>query len=345
MSFSEAELAYLDTQGIPELVAAPSCDPTVPPYLYLPEASRPPLKVLSPEDLQFFVENGYMIVRNAVPMELLDRLVRSVWSFLEMDASSPEDWYRPPLDPKRNGMVELYQSQQLWDIRQHPRVHAAFSDLFGTDTLWCSIDRVNVKLPVRPDRPEFDDDKGFAHWDLPRDLRKCLRGMPFSVQGVLSLSDTDEDMGGFVCAPGHTAILRNWIRADPAEPRPDMSRTKTVPIATKAGDLIIWSRLLFHGNGRNLSRCVLPSGAVADPGRPRMAMYVFMAPAPRELERRERLRAARVAAWSARQPLEAPWVRKDARGKEEREGKTAELTALGRKLLGLDLWPEADTKL
>lgn len=166
MPFTEAERGYLVTQGVPiferpqPLNTEQSLDPTIPPWLLLPPNKRPPLRVLSEADLNFFVENGYLIVRNAVPKENLDRIVGSIWNFLEMDPNDPKDWYRPPLDPLRAGMVECYHSQEMWDNRQCERVYGAFADLFGSEKLWVSIDRVNVKVPVRDDMPAFNDDKG-----------------------------------------------------------------------------------------------------------------------------------------------------------------------------------------
>jgi hypothetical protein len=121
-----------------------------------------------------------------------------------------------------------------------------------------------------------------------------------------------------------------------------MTEIKTVPIPTKAGDLIIWSRLLFHGNGRNMSRKVAEDGTVLDPGRPRLAQYVFFQPEPEDLSEWERLRRPRIEAWEKRlPPIGQEWAKGDPRGKEVRDGKTAKLTELGKRVLGLERWPES----
>lgn len=122
-----------------------------------------------------------------------------------------------------------------------------------------------------------------------------------------------------------------------------MSKVKTTPIATKAGDLVIWSRLLFHGNGRNLSRKVAADGqTVLDPGRPRMAQYISFNPEPAQLKDWEKLREPRISSWNERVPPKAQlWAKGDPRGKEVREGKTAELTPLGRRILGIERWPDS----
>jgi ectoine hydroxylase-related dioxygenase (phytanoyl-CoA dioxygenase family) len=156
---------------------------------------------------------------------------------------------------------------------------------------------------------------------------------PLRVQGVIYLTDTTPEMGGFTCIPGFIGpVLEEWIARQPADRdprRPDLATLppgcEVTPIPGKAGDLVIWSTLLAHGNGHNVS------------DRPRFAQYVTMFPAP-EGERAEAMREDRVMRWQKRLAPDTNWVVGDPRRKEELEGKTAELTPLGRKLLGADPW-------
>ena len=95
------------------------------------------------------------------------------------------------------------------------------------------------------------------------------------------------------------------------------------PIPGRAGDLLIWDRLLLHGNGHN----------VAD--RPRLAQYIAMSPAR---EHDEAYRQKRIRMWTDRLHPDGRAFPGDPRRWEQTHGRTAELTPLGRKLLGLDLW-------
>ena len=52
------------------------------------------MRVLSKQDWDFWNENGYVVVHNAVPQENLDAAVDAIWEFLEIDRENPEDWYR-----------------------------------------------------------------------------------------------------------------------------------------------------------------------------------------------------------------------------------------------------------
>lgn len=278
------------------------------------------MPVLTPADHAFFEEHGYVIVHNAVPQENLDAVIAALWEFLGMDPNDPNDWYR---EPHRTGsMVELYQHQALWDNRQHPRVHQAFSEIWDNERLWVSIDRVSMKPPPHPDHPEYDQE-GFTHWDCDTSQLPVR----FGVQGVLYLTDTDEHMGGFQCIPGMHRTFYEWVKTQPPDrnPRmPDLTGLEVKPIPGRAGDLLIWHRLLAHGIGRNTSN------------RPRLAQYISMFPARPE---NEELREKRIRMWQERLPPEGRAFPGDPRGWEREHGRTAELTPLGRRLLGLDPWP------
>ena len=52
------------------------------------------MRVLSKQDWDFWNENGYVVVHNAVPQANLDATVDAIWEFLEIDRDNPEDWYR-----------------------------------------------------------------------------------------------------------------------------------------------------------------------------------------------------------------------------------------------------------
>ena len=281
--------------------------------------------MLSDADRAFFDEHGYLVVRNLIPQDQVAAVVDAIWSFLGFDRDKPSDWYREPHRP--NGMVEMYHHQALWDVRQNPRVYELFRDLFGRDDLWVFLDRANLKPPPNPDHPEYDH-QGMVHWDL--DVRE--QPLPYQVQGVLYLVDTAAGEGGFQCVPGVHRWVSEWAQGRPDEDIRDQQLHQRFPseigppieVEANAGDFIIWHSALPHGNSRNCS------------DKPRLAQYVRMSPAAADTELREQ----RVASWRERKhpafqnPRAFPG---DPRGREA-ESPPADLTPLGRKLLGLDNW-------
>ena len=275
------------------------------------------MSILSKDDRSFWDENGYVIIHDAVSPENIKATHDEVWNFLDMQPDDRESWYP---DPPRLGLgVKMHHHQVLWNNRQHPRVHQAFAEIWGTEKLWVSFDQCSMSPPLRPHL----NDGGKLHWDTPLEPP-----IPFCCQGVLYLTDTEADRGAFTCVPGFHQKLESWLESLPPEADPrkqDLMRLGAIPVPGKAGDLIIWHHLLPHGAGVN----------TAD--QPRVVQYISMFPAQEE---DEDFVNYRIDAWKnrlaggghsgTRVELE--------KGKEYENGQTAELTPLGRKLLGLDKW-------
>jgi hypothetical protein len=282
-----------------------------------------PNAVLRDADHAHFDEHGYVIVPNAVPPENIEAAKQAIYDFLGVDPENPDTWYRDPV--QSSGNVEMHQHQAFWDNRQHPRLYGAFAEVLGTKRLWVSLDRGAFRPPQREDQPRYRASL-VAHWDLPIEKIDTL---PFGVQGVLALVDTPREVGGFTCVPGFHKVAAQWVKNRPEQTTsavPDLSvlpsgfEMVSVPMA--AGDLLIWNRLLLHGNGYNVSE------------RPRMAQYITMSPAP-EGDEWEQRRQERIKLWEERRaPASFPG---DPRGWEQSNSSApAELTPLGRRLLGLD---------
>ena len=284
--------------------------------------------ILTPEMWEFWEENGYVMIPNAVPQENLDAAIAAVWEFLEMDPEDPGTWYgyrprgggfwRSPISAA--GMVEFYHHQTLWDIRQHPRIYQSFAELLGERRLWVTYDRVNLLPPARADLPAWSGSAGI-HWDC----ETTLDPVPFQVQGVLYLTDTAANQGGFRCIPGFHKVFPEWRKTQPADRHPnrcdgiDQERYPVQAIPGKAGDLLIWTGLLPHGNGGNTS------------DKPRRAQYITMSTTPPD---DQELRTSRYA-WQERVPIANP--QGDPRGREKRQP-LAELTELGQRLIGFTPW-------
>ncbi|HET9825005.1 MAG TPA: phytanoyl-CoA dioxygenase family protein, partial [Chitinophagaceae bacterium] len=200
-----------------------------------------PLRILSEEDWKFWMYNGYIVIKNAVPKEQVQRLAKFLWEFEEKDPDNAETWYAPPRAEMKmkeltnTGMVEVYNHQYLWDNRQFPKVHQAFADIWGTEKLWVTIDRANLNFPIRPGH-EY---KGFIHWDYDPETK------PQNVQGVLALADqTDPNMGGFQCVPELYRCYDAWKLTQPEDRdhfKPDVTGFEIVKVPMEAGDLLIFN--------------------------------------------------------------------------------------------------------
>jgi len=287
------------------------------------------MPVLSPDDHSFWEANGYVILHDAVPPENLKACEQAVWKFLEMNPNDPETWYPDP--PRRQIMVEIYQHQALWDNRQSPRIHQAYTELLGTEKLWVSVDRTSMSPPNHPPKyaPSMVGPLAL-HWDISSLSPANIHLSPpyRMVQGVLYLTDTAANQGAFTCVPGFHRRLEAWVNSLPpdADPRKqDLMSLGAEAIEGKAGDLIIWNGALPHAAGENTSDC------------PRMVQYITMHLAQ---EDDQEARKQRINAWRNRLAGTGGSSDCERKQKEHKTGKTAELTPLGRKLLGLDGWED-----
>lgn len=282
-----------------------------------------PLRVLSEEDWQFWVRNGYIVIKDAVPKEQVQKLADLLWEFEGKDPADPSTWYTTPFPEMKmkeltgSGMVELYNHPLQWENRQYPRVYEAFVDIWRTEKLWVTIDRANLNLPLRPE----DSFKGFIHWDYdPEDK-------PQNVQGVLALADqTDENMGGFQCIPELFRTYDTWKLTQPADRdhyKPDTTGFELEKVKMEAGDLLIFNSLQPHGIRPNRSA-----------GKVRIAQYISMMPAE---EDNQALREWRIHSWRNKEAPQGHAFPGDPLQREKQQP-VAELSSLGRKLLGLDTW-------
>ena len=285
-----------------------------------------PLRVLTEEQWKFWINKGYIVIKNAIPREQAKSTADFLWEFEDKNPEDSSTWYTAPraeMEMKElagTGMVEVYNNQYLWSNRQTKKVYEAFVDIWGTEKLWVTIDRANLNFPIR----EGHEYKGFIHWDYDPETK------PQNVQGVIALSDqTDINMGGFQCIPWLYQNYDSWKLTQPEDRnrfQPDINglEDKIEKVAMEAGDLLIFNSLLAHGIRPNLSE-----------NKVRIAQYISMMPAE---EDNEVLKQWRINSWKNRVAPEGYAFPGDPRNWEQTKYKTAQLSSLGEKLLGLTKW-------
>ena len=285
-----------------------------------------PLRVLTEEQWKFWINKGYIVIKNAIPREQAKSTADFLWEFEDKNPDDPSTWYTAPRAEMKmkelagTGMVEVYNNQYLWSNRQTKKVYDAFVDIWGTEKLWVTIDRANLNFPIR----EGHEYKGFIHWDYDPETK------PQNVQGVIALSDqTDINMGGFQCIPWLYQNYDSWKLTQPEDRnrfQPDINglEDKIEKVAMEAGDLLIFNSLLAHGIRPNLSE-----------NKIRIARYISMMPAE---EDNKVLKQWRINSWKNRVAPEGYAFPGDPRNWEQTKYKTAQLSSLGEKLLGLTKW-------
>ena len=288
--------------------------------------NKNPLRVLTENQWSFWVQKGYIVIKNAIPKKQAEETANFLWEFEEKNPKDVSTWYSEPRAEMQmkelagTGMVEVYNNQYLWDNRQTQKVYDAFVDIWGTEKLWVTIDRANLNFPIR----KGFEYNGFIHWDYDPESK------PQNVQGVIALSDqTDVNMGGFQCIPWLFQNYDSWKLSQPEDRnrfQPDISgiENKIERVAMEAGDLLIFNSLLPHGIRPNLSK-----------DKVRIAQYISMMPAE---EDNKLLKQWRINSWKNRIAPEGYAFPGDPRNWEQKKYGTAKLSSLGEKLLGKTSW-------
>ena len=221
-------------------------------------APHPQDLVFTSAEMASWEENGYIVLHDSVAPANCGAAVEAICRFLEMDLGRPDTWYRGPQG--HSIWIPLLHHPALEANRQSPRIHQAFAQLWGRTDLWVTTDQSGMNPPEREGWKFPGPD---LHWDVSLALP-----IPFGTQGILYLADTAPEQGAFSCVPGFHRRIADWLVNLPAgrDPRREDFASQAVPIAGKAGDLIIWHHALPHGSSPN--RATLP----------RFAQYINLRP-------------------------------------------------------------------
>ena len=252
-------------------------------FVWPVRGSRPLLE-LSKAQFSSWERNGYLVIPDAVPAALTSAAASTIREYIGASESDPATWYAntldiytdqhadgsKPLHGPAGMVVGLNHHASLWQLRQHPRLHRIFADLYGTRRLLVSHDRAHFKPPENASHPAWSD-PGPVHKGLHFDVNTAQRPVPYAVQGVIYLEDTSAAQGPLHVVPGFHRRFGEWARgrAPDADPwRADDLGTEAVALAGGAGSLVVWHTLLPHGPGRVLSHA----------RGPRISAYVTMVP-------------------------------------------------------------------
>jgi hypothetical protein len=213
---------------------------------------------LTADDLAFWHEHGYVVVTDAVPLEGCRRAVRAICDFVQADLDRPDTWYRGVQG--HSIWVPLLHQPALDAIRSSARIHRAFAQLWNREDIWINVDQAGMNPP---ERRGWRFPGPHLHWDV-----SLAQPIPFGLQGILYLADTDANQGAFTCVPGFHRRIESWLDALPpdADPRACDFTSQAVAIAGRAGDLVIWHHALPHGSSPN--RAALPRFVQYLAGRP-----------------------------------------------------------------------------
>lgn len=212
--------------------------------------------MLSREQIDFYNENGYLMVENAVTPEQLKALQETTYRLI--DASRPvtetndvydlDDGHSP--DNPRLTRIKLPHKQDplYWDVLKNSAITEVLTDLLGPDTL-IQTSKLNTKAPGGGQAVEWHQD--WAFYPHTNDSMLAFG---------LMLEDVNESNGPLKVIPGshkgpvlaHTNADGVFCGAvDPSDP--DFHLDQAVTLTGKAGSMTVHHARTLHGSAPNTS--------------------------------------------------------------------------------------------
>ena len=118
--------------------------------------------VLSEKDLAFWESNGYVVIKNAIPIEDCIATQKAILDFLKKDINDSSSWYKH--HEKQSGlMVNFYNHPTLEKNRASIKIQKAYEQLYKTTKIYKTIDKVSFNPPVTN---EYNFLGSNLHWDV-----------------------------------------------------------------------------------------------------------------------------------------------------------------------------------
>ena len=219
---------------------------------------------LAAEQLRFFKENGYLIVRDVLDPELMARARASLWEYAPPGRSPdrPETWVGPFLPEEedvekpnhRRGFRWQYRERggESWMVQllaKNPAIWAMAEQMLGVGEL-CEPQRIRGIYCTLP----------YGQTPLPP-LQCHCDAHPFHLGVVGYIDDVPPNGGGFAVWPGsHAAFYRAYTSQYRNEPTDEYDAIRQhynglapVDCHGRAGDIVFWHHRLGHMAAPNAS--------------------------------------------------------------------------------------------
>jgi len=213
---------------------------------------------LTPNDKKTFYEKGYIIIKNAVPRELIDEALRDINYFMGTSSYKvPDD------DTKLFFPPEICTGPNAANLLNQSTAFNAAKSLFGENNFVKTVRYAQVALRFPKKKEAMNPLKtkifDFFSWHIDG-MEKVFGGEnhPFTLLLGIALSDqTKPDCGNLRVYPGsHIKMQEPYKRAIAVQSPLDMKAVdvgEPVQVLLAPGDIILAHQMLAHGVGINQS--------------------------------------------------------------------------------------------
>ena len=220
---------------------------------------------LTQKDIEFFKTEGYLVKRNVLDPELMERARARLWDGAPegRKREDPDTWIGPFTPEEENVDKSNNRRGFRWNFRE-PGGEDWMVQLLATDpNVWGMAEQLlGEGNLVQPDRV-----RGIyctlPYGDVPKKSIGChVDAHPFHLGAVGYIDDVPPEGGGFTVWPGsHQVFYYDYYSQYKNEPTPQydvdrerISRGPGVECYGNAGDIVFWHHRIGHAAGHNYSQ-------------------------------------------------------------------------------------------
>lgn len=215
------------------------------------------LDALTTEQVQFFKDNGYLVLQDLLDPAHVATLRRNVGEFLGMDPDAPESWRKQDV---RSAPRPFAVDPPEMGLRHVPGLRNAVAEL-GGGTFRGGSEQLILNWPLAPGTPWKQPEKG--HIDL------IFVGLHwrFSLGATTYLYEVEHGGGAFCVWPGSHYEVWRYFQENPADYLTGMSdderhamearlnariTSEPVEFLARPGTVILWHPFVLHEVSRNV---------------------------------------------------------------------------------------------
>jgi hypothetical protein len=215
-------------------------------------------QTLTAADAQHFLERGYVVVRDCLPAEIVEKWTRRAWTRLGYGPDEPEKWEKPRIH------IPNYEWMEMKVLA--PKAWAAACDLLGGEErieqpqkMW---DGFIINLNQGADRHWEDPSPSSPGWHKDGDFFRHFLDSP--EQGLLTLvywSDVEPRGGGtFVACDSVKHVARYLLDHPEGTVLKEFNFSSLIPLChdfvettARTGDIFLLHPFILHASSQNLS--------------------------------------------------------------------------------------------
>ncbi|WP_369056364.1 phytanoyl-CoA dioxygenase family protein [Kineococcus terrestris] len=214
---------------------------------------------LSDEQVEHFLDKGYVVLEGCFDAERARPVVERAWQRLGVDPDDPSTWTRP--------RVHLPSEQHVDAAEFAPRAYRAACQLLGGEdrvrTPWHWSDGIIANLGVGADRPFEEPSADVPGWHKDGDFFRHFLDSP--EQGLLTIvlwTDVHSRGGGTFVATDSVGVVARFLAEHPEGVLPDdLQQTKLIrqcreftELTGKQGDVVLLHPFVLHATSQNVLR-------------------------------------------------------------------------------------------